>query len=104
MDIHNKPIQERIDWLVDLARRYSIEFTSPDSYLARKRYFAAHPAPLVCRLSGGAAVVGGDAGISGLFAGAGGDCAGCVKRGNNGVKQAIPIPHRGTRRPIRTNP
>lgn len=47
MDIHSKPIEERIDWLVDLARRYSTEFTSPESYLARKRYLAAHPTDIV---------------------------------------------------------
>lgn len=47
MDIHSKPILERIDWLVDLARRYSTEYTSPESYLARKRYLAAHPTDIV---------------------------------------------------------
>jgi hypothetical protein len=47
MDIHSKPIQNRIDWLFDLARRYSAEFSSPESYLARKRYLAAHPTDIV---------------------------------------------------------
>lgn len=47
MDIHSKPIEDRIDWLFDLARRYSTEFSSPESYLARKRYLAAHPTNIV---------------------------------------------------------
>lgn len=47
MDIHSKPIQNRIDWLFNLARRYSVEFSSPESYLARKRYLAAHPTDIV---------------------------------------------------------
>ena len=47
MDIHSKPIQERIDWVVDLAQRYSSEFTSPESYLARKRYLAIHPTDII---------------------------------------------------------
>jgi hypothetical protein len=38
-----KPIQERIEWLFDLARRHSAEFRSPEAYLARERYLAEHP-------------------------------------------------------------
>jgi len=47
MDIHSKPIQERIDWLFNLAGRYSADFSSPESYLARKRYLSAHPTDIV---------------------------------------------------------
>lgn len=43
MDIHNKPIQQRIDWLFDIAAKYSASFCSPEAYLARKRYLAEHP-------------------------------------------------------------
>lgn len=43
LDIHNKSIDERIDWLSDLARRHSAEFSSAEVYLARKRYLAQHP-------------------------------------------------------------
>jgi hypothetical protein len=43
MDIKDRPIGERIDWLFDLARRHSAAFAAPESYLARKRYLAAHP-------------------------------------------------------------
>jgi len=47
MDIHSKPIQERIDWLFDLSKRYAADFSDPESYLARKRYLAAHPTDIV---------------------------------------------------------
>jgi hypothetical protein len=47
MDIHSRPIQQRIDWLFDLARRYSTEFSDPENHLARKRYLAAHPTDIV---------------------------------------------------------
>jgi hypothetical protein len=43
MDIHNKPIHDRIEWLLDLARRHSADFSSPEAYLARQRYLARHP-------------------------------------------------------------
>ena len=43
MDVHNKPIHDRIEWLFDLARRHSTEFCSPEAYLARQRYLARHP-------------------------------------------------------------
>lgn len=43
MDTYSKPIQERIDWLFDLARRHSTEFSGSDAYLARQRYLAQHP-------------------------------------------------------------
>lgn len=43
MAIHRRPIQERIDWLYDLADRHSTSFSSPEAWLARQRYLAEHP-------------------------------------------------------------
>lgn len=43
MPIHSKPIQERIDWLFDLADRHGANFRSPEATLARQRYLAEHP-------------------------------------------------------------
>lgn len=43
MDVHGKPIEERISWLLDLARRHSADYASPEAFLARKRYLARHP-------------------------------------------------------------
>ncbi len=43
MDIHRKPIHERIDWLFDLADRHGANFRSPEVWLARERYMAEHP-------------------------------------------------------------
>jgi hypothetical protein len=43
MDIHGKPIEERIDWLFGLADRHSAIFRSPEAWLARERYLAEHP-------------------------------------------------------------
>ncbi|MBI4743174.1 MAG: hypothetical protein HY777_16835 [Betaproteobacteria bacterium] len=43
MDIHGKPIEQRIDWLFDLARRHGESFRSPEAWLARERYLARHP-------------------------------------------------------------
>jgi len=42
-DIHGRAIQERVEWLFDLARRHSAGFCSPEAYLARERYLARHP-------------------------------------------------------------
>ena len=47
MDIHSKTIQERIEWLLDLARRHSASYCSPESFLARERYLAEHPSAIV---------------------------------------------------------
>ncbi|MDO9114438.1 MAG: carboxysome shell carbonic anhydrase [Polaromonas sp.] len=47
MDIHNKPINERYEWLLELDRRYSVAFTSPEMFLARERYLAQHPSDIV---------------------------------------------------------
>jgi hypothetical protein len=43
MDIHTKPIQQRIDWLFDLADRHGTNYRSPEAWLARERYLAEHP-------------------------------------------------------------
>ncbi|NWG87261.1 MAG: hypothetical protein HXY26_07100 [Hydrogenophilaceae bacterium] len=47
MDTYSKPINERIDWLFDLARRHSAAYASPEAYLARKRYLAEHPTAIL---------------------------------------------------------
>jgi hypothetical protein len=41
--INEQPIANRINWVFDLAQRYSAEFCSPESFLARERYLALHP-------------------------------------------------------------
>jgi hypothetical protein len=43
MDIHSKPIQQRIEWLFDLADRHGTNYRSPEACLARDRYLAEHP-------------------------------------------------------------
>ena len=43
MDIHGKPIDQRIDWLFEHGRDYSARFCSPENWLARERYRALHP-------------------------------------------------------------
>ena len=43
MTIHRKAIQERIDWLFDLADRHGSNYRSPEAWLARERYLAEHP-------------------------------------------------------------
>lgn len=43
MNVHDKTIEERIEWLFDLARRHSATFCTPEAYLARERYLARHP-------------------------------------------------------------
>jgi len=47
MSIHQKPIEERIAWLHDLARRHTAEFRSPEASLARQLYLARHPTAMV---------------------------------------------------------
>jgi carboxysome shell carbonic anhydrase len=42
-NIHEQAIANRINWLFDLAQRYSAEFRSPEAFLARERYLALHP-------------------------------------------------------------
>ena len=43
MSINEQPIAKRINWVFDLAQRYSNEFCSPEAFLARERYLALHP-------------------------------------------------------------
>ncbi|MCU7917559.1 MAG: carboxysome shell carbonic anhydrase [Candidatus Thiodiazotropha sp. (ex Epidulcina cf. delphinae)] len=43
MDIHHKPIQQRIEWLIEHASSHSAIYSSPGSWLARTRYLAEHP-------------------------------------------------------------
>ncbi len=43
MDIHNKPIQERIEWLINYAGTHAESYSKPGSWLARTRYLAEHP-------------------------------------------------------------
>lgn len=45
--IHHRPINERIDWLLDLAQRHTTTFRSPEACLARERYQAKHPTAIV---------------------------------------------------------
>ena len=54
MAIHSKPIQERIDWLFNLADRHGASYRSPEAWLARERYLAEHPTAIaVLRISSG---------------------------------------------------
>ena len=41
--ISEQPIANRINWVFDLAQKYSAEFCSPEAFLARERYLALHP-------------------------------------------------------------
>jgi hypothetical protein len=43
MDIHHKPIAQRIEWLMGRALRHSEAFSSSEAFLARQRYMAQHP-------------------------------------------------------------
>jgi hypothetical protein len=43
MDIHSKPIDERIAWVRDLAQRHGADYRSAEAWLARERYLAEHP-------------------------------------------------------------
>jgi hypothetical protein len=47
MTIHHRPIGERVDWLLELARRHTTDFRSPEAYLARQRYRTLHPSAVV---------------------------------------------------------
>ena len=42
MNIHVKPIQERIDWLFTLADQHGANYRSPEAWLAREHYLAEH--------------------------------------------------------------
>ena len=43
MSVHGKPILDRIDWLHDVARRYSAAYCDPEACLARELHQARHP-------------------------------------------------------------
>lgn len=43
MDPYLSPIEQRIEWLFELAREHSSEYVSPESQLARARHLAEHP-------------------------------------------------------------
>lgn len=45
--VHNKPIAERIDWLLNLAQRHTAEYRSPGACLARDLYLARHPTAIM---------------------------------------------------------
>jgi hypothetical protein len=45
--VHTLPIQQRVDWLFDLAKRHAAEFSGPEAFLARKRYLAEHPTAIL---------------------------------------------------------
>lgn len=47
MPIHQRPIAERIEWLLQLAQRHTAEFRSPEASLARQLYLAKHPTAIV---------------------------------------------------------
>jgi len=47
MTIHSRPIEERVAWLFDLARRHAADFSGPEAFLARKRYLAEHPTAIL---------------------------------------------------------
>lgn len=40
--VHARPINDRIDWLMDLSRTHSASFCSPENHLARQQYLAEH--------------------------------------------------------------
>ncbi|WP_290647766.1 carboxysome shell carbonic anhydrase domain-containg protein [Aquisalimonas sp.] len=47
MQIHTRPINERVNWLMELSRAYSEGFCSPSAWLARERYLAVHPTRII---------------------------------------------------------
>ena len=46
-DIAQAPIERRIDWVFDLARRHAQAFASPGACLARQRHLAQHPTAIM---------------------------------------------------------
>lgn len=46
-NIHNMPIEDRIDWLIQLGENHSKDYCNPEIYLARKRYLAKHPTMVI---------------------------------------------------------
>ncbi|SDL68860.1 Carboxysome Shell Carbonic Anhydrase [Franzmannia pantelleriensis] len=47
MEIHDRPLTQRIEWLLTLSRDHAETFGSPSAWLARERYLAAHPTRIV---------------------------------------------------------
>jgi hypothetical protein len=45
--MHTRPIQDRIDWLLDLSRTHSERFCDPENHLARQRYQAEHSTEII---------------------------------------------------------
>jgi hypothetical protein len=45
--IRNLPIQQRIDWLIEHARRYAEVYQSPEAFLARNLYSAKHDTAII---------------------------------------------------------
>src|SRR5512134_456304 len=45
--IRKLPIQQRIDWLMEHAKRYAEAYKSPESFLARERYSAKHDTAII---------------------------------------------------------
>jgi hypothetical protein len=47
VDTHTQPIEERIDWVFQIAEQYADSFSSPEVWLARQRYRAEHPTAIL---------------------------------------------------------
>ena len=47
MTVYDRPIDERIDWLLDLAHRHTAEFRSPEACLEREHYQAQNPTAIM---------------------------------------------------------
>lgn len=45
--LHDQPIAQRIDALLDLSKQHAAHFCSPSASLARQRYMAQHPTSIV---------------------------------------------------------
>ncbi|QEW07098.1 carboxysome shell carbonic anhydrase domain-containg protein [Nitrincola iocasae] len=45
--IHSAPIDQRIEWLMELSRTHSALFCDPENSLARQRYLAEHPTRII---------------------------------------------------------
>ena len=47
MDTYSKPIAERFDWLFNLTRWHSAEYSSPEVFLSRQCHLALHPTDII---------------------------------------------------------
>lgn len=45
--IHSAPIDQRIEWLMELSRTHSALYCDPENSLARQRYLAEHPTRII---------------------------------------------------------